>query len=196
MPRQDDCRVIRTHDYPLEASKHGPVVTTREIRSANGAGEEDVAAEHDRGIVGLRRTSEDNRTLGVTGCVRHDEADAGQVQDRPVGERADIIRLGELEFTLRHRKEVLARSNDARARRVSEPVPVLTMDVGRDPIAMRNRRDGPHMIDVAMGEENRRRLQTMIADSLLHSPDGILARIDDEAWLTGTARDDVAIRRP
>ena len=78
MPREDHCRVISPHDHPLKALNHGAVVTTREIRSADGAGEENVTAEHDRGIVGLSRTREDNRPLGVTGGMRHDEADASK----------------------------------------------------------------------------------------------------------------------
>ena len=196
MPREDHCRVISPHDHPLKALNHGAVVTTREIRSADGAGEENVTAEHDRGIVGLSRTREDNRPLGVTGGMRHDEADASKVQDGPVSEQADIVRLGELEFALRHREQVLTRCDNARAGGVSKPVSVITMDVGGDSIAMGHRRHGPHMVDMAVGKENGRGLQPMLANGVLNSPDRILARIDDEAWLTRTARNDVAIRRP
>ena len=70
------------------------------------------------------------------------------------------------------------------------------MDVGGNSIAMGHRRHGPHMVDMAVGKENGRGLQPMLANGVLNSPDRILARIDDEAWLTRTARDDVAIRRP
>jgi hypothetical protein len=49
------------------------------------------------------------------------------------------------------------------------------------------------VIDVAVGEQDRGRLEAMACDDLLDAGNGVLAGVDDHAFLAGRWRDDIAV---
>ena len=57
-------------------------------------------------------------------------------------------------------------------------------------------RHGPHVVDVAVGEQHGDRLEPVFADDLGDAVGRILAGVDDHALGAGTRRHDVAVRGP
>ena len=60
----------------------------------------------------------------------------------------------------------------------------------------RDRRDTPHVVDVAVRHQDRRGPQAVCSDDLGDSGRRILAGVDDDALLARAGGDDVAVRAP
>jgi hypothetical protein len=82
--------------------------------------------------------------------------------------------------------------------RVLEPVAVVTMDEGgqvcRAGVAAYGRH-GEDVVQMAVGEQDRGRPQAVLGEDRPEGVDDPDARVDDEAFLSGCGRDDIAIGR-
>ena len=70
------------------------------------------------------------------------------------------------------------------------------MDPGGGVVGAGDRGDAPHVVDVAVGDQHRDRLEPVLADDLVDAGGGVLARVDDDALGAGTGGDDVAVGPP
>ena len=77
-----------------------------------------------------------------------------------------------------------------------EQVPVVGVDVRGGVVAAGDRRDAPHVVDVAVGDEDGDRLEPVLAHHLVDAVGGVLAGVDDDALGAGAGRDDVAVGPP
>ncbi len=125
----------------------------------------------------------------------HDlEVEAGDRHGLAVGDLHDTLGLAPgdplAELLLEHPRQL--RAERRTTERVDEPVAVVTVDVGRE-LTAADRRHGEDMVDVPVGEEHGRGLQPVLREHLaqrLLDPD---PGVDDEALLTGSIRQDIAV---
>src|SRR6516165_2927377 len=68
------------------------------------------------------------------------------------------------------------------------------MDIGGDALSAADRSDGPYVVDMTVREQDRGRPEPVLGEDLLDTGHGVLARIDDHALLSGSGRDDIAVR--
>src|ERR1700722_1269802 len=67
------------------------------------------------------------------------------------------------------------------------------MDIGRYARRSADRGDRPHMVEMTVREQHRGGLQPVLSQDLLDPRLGVLARIDDDALLAGSGRDNLTV---
>src|SRR3954447_19427201 len=188
--------VVGQGEHPRrEATQHRRVVSAGQVGASDRAGEEQVAGEHDLadlGLVDVRRAERDG-AAGVAGRVVDHEVEAGQLEGLPVGELGNVVGLGELVAAAEQHAGRLAGHP---GHRIGQKVPVVRVDPGGGVVGARDRRHTPHVVDVTVGDQDRHRLEPVLADHLGDAVRRVLAGIDDHALSTGTGGDDVAVRPP
>ena len=120
------------------------------------------------------------------------------VSDRPADQLDDVRRLGPgrpaSELLLQHGQQAAVH----RRERVLQAVPVVAVDVcgqARGGVSPADRRHRIHVVEVAMGEQDGGRAETVLPAYLGHAVLDADPGVDDEALLPGTGREDVAVRR-
>ncbi len=114
----------------------------------------------------------------------------------PSTQVADVVRLPRRQHAVGHRREQVARlAADAR-HRVGEQAPVVRVEVRRDASGAADRDDRPHVVDVAVREQDSDRGEPVLADGVLDALDRVLARVDDDALLPRRGRHDPAVGAP
>src|SRR5262249_27007476 len=76
---------------------------------------------------------------------------------------------------------------------VGKQRPVGWVDVGRDVPGSAHRRHRPDVVDVAMGEQDRDRLEPVLGEDLRDARLGVLAWVDDHALLPPAGRHHIAV---
>ena len=174
--------------------EHRGVVAAGQVGAPDRAGEEQVAGEHHLGdVVGLVRRTEGDRALGVARRVVDGDREAGQLEALPVGELGDVVGLDELVAPAEQHRGGLA--GDA-GHRVGEQVTVGGVDPGGGVVGARDRGHRPHVVDVAVGEQDGDGLEAVLADDLGDAGGGVLAGVDDHALRAGAGGHDVAVGGP
>jgi len=174
---------------PGQALQDRGVVPAGQVGTADRPGEQQVAAEQRARLVGGRQP-EGHRAGGVPGRVVHGDLDPGQVEHGPVGQFPDVVGLAEGDPA----EQPLARLQREPAARVGQQRPVVRVNVGRDVPGPAHRGHGPDVIDVAVREQDRGRLQPEPLDRLLDALLRVLAGIDDQALLPRRGRHQVTVR--
>jgi hypothetical protein len=126
----------------------------------------------------------------MPGRVIHDDLDSGQLERGAVGQLPDIVRFGEGDPA----EQPLSRGQRQPAARVGQQRPVVRVDEGRDVPGPAHRGHGPDGIHVAVGEQDRGRLEPVSLDGLLDTLFSVLPRVDDQALLPRPSRDQIAVR--
>ena len=193
-PGQHDDVVGERQDLVGQAAQHRRVVAAGQVGAADGAGEEEVAGEHQLRDVLLRvRRAERHRALGVAGGVVDDEPQAGQLELGEVRQLAHVVGLGPRVVAA---EQHLGGLGAHPGHRVAEQVAVAGVDPGGRVVGAGDRRDAPHVVDVPVGDEHADGLEAVLAHHLGDAVGGVLAGIDDHALAAGTRRHDVAVGPP
>ena len=107
-----------------------------------------------------------------------------------VGELLDVGGLDERRLP----EDLRARCDAQPLLRVGEHLAVAGVDVGRDAVVAADRDHAHRVVDVAVGQQDRDRLEPVLPDGVLDPGDGVLAGIDDHALLAGGGRHEIAVR--
>ena len=122
-----------------------------------------------------------------------DELEPGELERLGVGELLDAVGLGELVLAAEQHRGRLGRHP---GHRVGEQVPVGGVDPGGGVVRAGDGGDAPHVVDVPVGDQDRHRLELVLAHDLRDALGGVLARVDHHALGAGTGRGDVAVGAP
>ena len=78
----------------------------------------------------------------------------------------------------------------------AEQVPVVGVDPRGGVVPAGDRRDAPHVVDVAVRDQHADRLEPVLLDDPAHAVGGVHAGVDDHALGAGSRRHDVAVGAP
>ncbi len=181
--REHDDVVGEREHLVTQAAQHRRMVTPGEVGAPDRALEQQVAGEHqlrDRGLTGLLavRRAEGHRSLGVAGRVVDGELQTGQLEGLQVGELGDVVGLGELVLPAEQHACGVGRHA---GHRVGEQMTVARVDPRRRVVRPGDGRHAPHVVDVAVGDQHRHRLEVVLADDLGDPLGRVLARVDHHA---------------
>ncbi|GLZ06891.1 hypothetical protein Acsp03_43570 [Actinomadura sp. NBRC 104412] len=113
-----------------------------------------------------------------------------QVQDGAVRQFLHVVGLAQLQPA----EELLPGAERQALGRIGQQVAIVRVDVGGDVLGAADGRDGPDVIDMAVGQQHRHRPQPVLAQDLVDPGLGVLAGVDDDALLTRGGRHDIAVR--
>ena len=82
------------------------------------------------------------------------------------------------------------------AQRVGQQVPVVGMDPAGGVVRAADRCDGEHVVEVAVGQHHRDRLQAVLGHQVAYAVRRIHPGVEDQALGSGLGGDDVAVRLP
>jgi hypothetical protein len=116
-------------------------------------------------------------------------AHAGQLDHLAVGQLADVVGL--LEGQAGEGGPGLGAEP---GQRVGEQVPVGRVDEGGDVVGAGQRGHRPDVVEVAVGQQGRHRLEAVAPAELLDAGQGVLAGVDDQGLRAGRGRDQPAVR--
>jgi hypothetical protein len=108
------------------------------------------------------------------------QAQAGQLDHLTVGQLTDVVGLLELEPA-----EGGPGLGAEPGQGVGEQVPVGRVDEGRDVAGAGQRGHRPDVVEVAVGEQGRHRLEAVAAAQLVDPGQGVLAGVDDQGLGAG-----------
>jgi len=132
----------------------------------------------------------------VTGGVEGVQADAGDLQHGPVSQLTDVIRLGEAAGAAGQPGQQLSGLGAHGPQRIGQQVPIVGMDPAGGVVAAAQRGHGVHVVQVAVGEHHRHRLQPVLGHEVADAVRRIESRVQDQALRTGRGRDHVAVGLP
>ena len=112
-----------------------------------------------------------------------------QPHRHPVGELGHVIGLGEGQAP----EQLLPGRQAQTPGGVGKQRPVGWVDVGGDVPGAAHRHHRPDVVDVAVGEQDRHRLEPVLGEDLRDARLGVLTRVDDHALLPGAGRHHVAV---
>ncbi len=116
------------------------------------------------------------------------ELQTGELEHRPVRQLPDVVGLAELQPP----EHLPCRAREPLGR-IRQQFAIVGVDPGGDVTGAAHGHDGPHMVDVTVGQQHRDGLQPMLAQEVVDALDGVLTWIDDHALLARSGSDDVAV---
>ncbi|CAG7655219.1 hypothetical protein SBRY_70055 [Actinacidiphila bryophytorum] len=192
MPRQHHGGVVERQAHAGQRLVQLGRGAAGHVGASDGAGEQQVAGEqHGRDVRGLRQPV-GHRPPGMAGGVRDGELHAGQRQGTAVGQLPHVVGFADGQLA----QQLLPDAAAQRLLGVGEHVAVLGVDPGGHVVRAAHRDHRGDMVDVAVAEDDGDRLEAVLGEHVLDALGREVARVDDDALLTGGGGDHVAVGPP
>ena len=185
-----------------QRAAHGGGVAAGQVVAADAAGEEHVAAQQRGGDAGagpqVRPGTpgqvEQHRPLGVARGVPYADVEAGDLA-ACWPSASSTTSSGSAQVAARPNccSSIATNAGVEAGERVDQPVPVVGVEVGRDAVGAADGRHRVGVVEVAVGQQDGGRPEPVLGEHLGELTEHLDARVDDQALLAGTGRDDVAV---
>jgi hypothetical protein len=159
-----------------------------QVGAADRAGEHQVPGQQPARLVAVGRRPEGDVPGGVAGGVVDGQAQAGQLDHLAVGQLADVVGLLQGEPG-----EGGPGVGAEPGQGVGEQVPVGRVDEGRDAVGAGQGGHGPDVVEVAVGQQRRHRLEAVAPAQLPDPGQGVLAGVDDQGLRARRGGDQPAV---
>ncbi|EGJ78633.1 putative hydrolase [Streptomyces sp. Tu6071] len=192
MSGQDHGRVVERQAHTGQRAEDLVRVAAGQVGASDGAGEEQVPGEEHGRQVRALGGPEGHRPLGMPGGVRDGEVEPGEAQAGPVAQLLDVGGFADRQLPHERHPDGAADAGLG----VAHHEAVRRVDPGGDVVRPADRDDRGDVVDVAVGEDDGDGLEPMLRERLLDPRGGLVARVDDHAFLTGGGGDHVAVGPP